>query len=782
MLPFWVSIKASTIPYVRAYSLYMRTKSYWTGRVSFYWFPEGKEPISFHLRPGKTPVLKFKVKHSDRPRPSGRYSPQSYSYGESERQIKAVRADTLHSMGITGKGVKIGIFDTGFDLGHPALFGVKVGGQMDFNSGDHLMLEDLEIPVPVTIPFYIQSYDCHRLSTATVCVYAGADEKALQGVNTHAWNLYLYVLNDDSTWSLKNVQMGYEYNPSLAQLGDTLFLVWTSGFGSLKLGVVDTAADTLRFIRTISGYQMAVIDTLPDTLTFGAFTGDSVKLCYYDRSISDLSCWASHPSPRISGMHIRGDTLLFSDGDTVYMMTRGGAVSLFPGFNPVYAEGKVAYIRNDSAFVGGRFITRVPMLNDVAFNGSKVAVPSLDRVEVYDTSGNLLGTYGWTSCDMPSFLGDRLVFRARGDTIAEAPKYGVGYYHGTRVLSVLAGYVEGRLIGVAPGATYYLAKTEKVSRTDTAATWENTVEEDFLVSALEWAARKGVQIANISLGYGADLGYTKDMMDGNTAVSSRAVSQALKRGLLVVAAMGNVGNRPLPDPLVGDTTLTAPADAHDMVAVSGIIWDSVSGRWLPANRSSFGPSADGRVKPEVAAPFTVVAIDDSFSLVSVSGTSYSTPLTVGALALALEVHPSWDVAKLRRKLLETASQLPGYPTPNYLTGYGVPDAYAMATAEPFEVSPPSPRMSVRLVYPNPYSRSHHRKITFVVTSPYPADFVRFRIYTSSGHLVKEEEVRKNLSVGETEFSLSISDLPEGLYFVVVMTERGTASGKFVVVR
>jgi subtilisin family serine protease len=422
------------------------------------------------------------------------------------------------------------------------------------------------------------------------------------------------------------------------------------------------------------------------------------------------------------------------------------------------------------------------MLSSIGFSGTEVAIPNEDFIALYDTLGNLLGKYGWTSCDKPSFVNGRLVYRARGDTVAEAPKYGTGYYHGTRVLSVLAGYVEGRLIGVAPGATYYLAKTEKVGRTDSGVVWENRVEEDFLIAALEWAARKGVQLVNISLGYGADLGYTKDMMDGKTAISSRAVSQALSEGVLVVSSMGNVGNRPLPDPSVGDTTLTAPADAYDIVAVSGVIWDSVSGAWLPANRSSFGPSADGRVKPEVTAPFTVVAVDDSFPLVNVSGTSYSTPLTVGALALALEVHPSWDVAKLRQKLLETASQLPGYTTPNFLTGYGMPDAYALATAEPFEVEPTGAKMRIRRVYPNPYSKGRHRRITFVVESPYPADYVAFRIYTASGSLVKEEKVSKNLSVGETAFSLNLSGLPEGLYFVSILTERGAATGKFVVVK
>ncbi len=779
-----MSLRASDVPYAEAYSLYMRTKSTLTERFSFYWFAEGKSPRGFRLNPEGVPVLTYRVKRSGNivPLNSSNIGISSYSYGESKRQVEAVRADTLHSLGITGKGVKVGIFDTGFDLNNPALFGVKVGGQMDFNSGDRLMLEDREIPPPVPIPFYVHSYDCLPLSSSFLCIYSGADEKALQGTNTRAWNLYLYVLNEDSSWSLRNVQMGYEYNPSLALLGDSIFVAWTSGFGTLHLATVDTVEDTVKDIRTFTGYQMAVLDTLPDTLTLGAFTGDSVKLCYYDRAISSIECWRGKRVEGFGGMHLKGDTLLFSDGDTVYMMTRSGTTPLFPGFRPVYAGGKVAYVRNDTAFVGGRPVASAPMLTEVAFNGTEVAVPSPDRIEVYDTLGNLLGTYGWTSCDKPTFFGDRLVFRARGDTVAEAPEYGIGRYHGTRVLSVLAGYVEGRLIGVAPGATYYLAKTEKVGRTDTGVVWENRIEEDFLVAALEWAVRRGVQIANISLGYGADLGYTKDMMDGRTAVSSRAVSQALKYGLLVVAAMGNVGNRPLPDPLVGDTTLTAPADAYDMVAVSGVIWDSVSGRWLPANRSAFGPSADGRVKPEVAAPFTVVAVDDSFPLVSVSGTSYSTPLTVGALALALEVHPSWDVAKLRRKLLETASQLPGYPTPNYLTGYGMPDAYALATAEPFEVEPTGPRMRVAKVYPNPYSKSRHRRITLVVESPYPADYVAIRIYSASGHLVREEKVTRNISVGETELSLNISNLPEGLYFVVVMTERGTATGKFVVVR
>ncbi|NPA80183.1 MAG: S8 family serine peptidase [Thermotogae bacterium] len=781
MLPFWVNLQSKYVPYAEDYSLYLRTKSTWLRYYSFYWFREGEEPERFALHPARIPVRSIKVEHKGEAEPVGRSNPLSYSYGESAMQIRAVGADTLHSMGITGNGVKIGVFDTGFDLTHPALFGVKVGGQMDFNSGDRLMLEDMLVPPPVSIPFYIHSYDCERIPGAYVCVYAGADERALQGINTRAWNLYLYVLNDDSSWSLRNVQMGYEYNPSVVPWQDSLFVAWTSSFGTIKLAVLDTLRDTVANVRLLTGAQRAVLDTLRDTLIVGVFTGDSVKLCYYDRTIG-LSCWNGAYAGVLSGMWLHLDTLLYSDGDTIFRLSRDGVEALAAGFYPIYASGRLAYIRHDSVFVDGRFVAHSPLVSRIAFNGRWVAIPMEDNITVFDTTGDTLNRYGWTSCDMPLFLGDRLVFRARGDTVAEAPMYGTGYYHGTRVLSVLAGYVEGRLIGVAPGATYYLAKTEKVGRTDSAVAWENRVEEDFLVSALEWAARRGVQIANISLGYGEDLGYFNYMMDGKTAISSRAVSKALERGVLVVAAMGNVGNRPIPDPNVGDTTLTAPADAHGIVAVSGAVWDSAAQMWVPANQSAFGPSADGRVKPEVIAPFTVVAIDDSFPLVSVSGTSYSAPLVAGALALAYELHPSWDVATFRSKLLETANQLFGYPTPNFITGYGMPDAYALATSEPFEVQPEGITFRVVRTYPNPYSKGKHRALTVVVESPYPADYVSLRIYSASGSLMREERLSVNLSVGITEIPVSIGDLPEGLYFVSVLTERGYATGKFVVVR
>ncbi len=775
MLTFWVEISPALVQHAEAYSLYRRTGSRWLGSYSFLWFEE--EPEFFKLVPPKRRVMLFRVQRSERLRPL------SYQYGDSELQVKAIKADTLHALGITGAGVKIGIFDTGFDLQNSALRGVKVAGQIDLNSGDWIAVEGKRLKSPSGHAFYVHSYDCEVWAGKTVCVHSGADEIKLSGTNVMRWDLHAVIhTGNPQEDDVFRVQIGYEYNPSLAVIRDSLYVVWTSGFNTVKLATLDTLNDTLNDPVVFTGIQIAKLDTVRDTLVLGVFTGSEFRLCYYNRATSSLPCWNSASAPYYGGMSLRGDTLTFSDGQRVFLMTRSSVSHVADGFSPVYKNGRLAYIRNDSVFVDGRFIKESPMITGIAFNGERVLVPDVDSILEFSHSGDFIRSLGWTRCDMPMYLGDRAVFRARGDTLAEVPEYGSGRYHGTRVLSVLAGFVPGRLVGVAPGATYYLAKTEKVSRRDTTTPWENRVEEDFLVAALEWAVRRGVDIVNVSLGYGGDLGYTKYAMDGRTAYSSRAFSRAMEEGVLAVISMGNVNPRPLPPQDVGDTTLSAPADAFSVISVSGVVFDTVGGRWIPSLESAFGPSADGRVKPELVAPFTVVAADDSFPLVSVSGTSYSAPLVVGALALALEVHPSWDAAKLRQKALETADQLEGFSTPNFITGYGMVNALRLATSEEFEKEVKRLRLSVRMVYPNPASRGRHKKVWVRVMSEVPSGYSEVRVYTPSGVPVKTLKLKDGIGVGYTDVEVPIEDLRPGLYFISVLTENGYASGKFVVER
>ena len=159
--------------------------------------------------------------------------------------------------------------------------------------------------------------------------------------------------------------------------------------------------------------------------------------------------------------------------------------------------------------------------------------------------------------------------------------------HGTSTLSVLGGFREGQLIGPAYGASFLLAITED-------ARSETPVEEDNWVAAVEWAEALGADVISSSLGYlEFDLpftSYTDRDMDGETAITTRAADSAAERGMVVVTSAGNGGFHP------ARNTLGAPADGKRVLAVGAVDRNGVR-----APFSSVGPTADGRIKPDVAA-------------------------------------------------------------------------------------------------------------------------------------------------------------------------------------
>ncbi|MBR6330240.1 MAG: S8 family serine peptidase, partial [Bacteroidales bacterium] len=85
--------------------------------------------------------------------------------------------------------------------------------------------------------------------------------------------------------------------------------------------------------------------------------------------------------------------------------------------------------------------------------------------------------------------------------------------HGTMVLSCIAGKMGDRLLGLATGATFLLAKTEVDP--------EPYKEEVWWAQAAEWADKNGADIINSSLGYTRDRHYTWQM-DGRSYVSRAA--------------------------------------------------------------------------------------------------------------------------------------------------------------------------------------------------------------------------------------------------------------------
>eukprot|EP01133_Synstelium_polycarpum_P012846 gene12846-15084_t len=218
--------------------------------------------------------------------------------------------------------------------------------------------------------------------------------------------------------------------------------------------------------------------------------------------------------------------------------------------------------------------------------------------------------------------------------------------HGTFILSNLAGWKPGKIIGAAHGAKYYLAKTEIVKE-------EKPVEEDYFISALEWGESMGVDIVTASLGYSDWYKYWD--MNGGSPIS-RAVDMATDKGVLVIISGGNNG----------PGGLSPPADAAKCISVG-----AVDSNGAVASFSAVGPTSDGRLKPEVVASgvFNYAASSEAVdSYAYPSGTSLSAPLIAGSAALVLEAHPEWSPATVKEALFASA---PGVGNPDNYIGYGI---------------------------------------------------------------------------------------------------------------
>lgn len=231
--------------------------------------------------------------------------------------------------------------------------------------------------------------------------------------------------------------------------------------------------------------------------------------------------------------------------------------------------------------------------------------------------------------------------------------------HGTAVWSLFAGAVAGRLRGIVRGASYLLAKTEDVRS-------ETRVEEMNYVRALEWADSIGVDLVSSSLGYLAfDDGfrYAPGDLNGHVAVTSVAAESAAAHGILVVTAAGNEGP--------AFRSLGTPADAPSVLAVGAE--DSLGAL---ASFSSRGPTADGRLKPDLTGPGVLVCALVGANVVRrLSGTSFATPLVAASAALVKQLHPGLGPGALRAALRAHASNR---AAPDSLRGWGRPDVAASA--------------------------------------------------------------------------------------------------------
>lgn len=264
--------------------------------------------------------------------------------------------------------------------------------------------------------------------------------------------------------------------------------------------------------------------------------------------------------------------------------------------------------------------------------------------------------------------------------------YGHTGGHGSMCFSLIGGYTEG-YEGSALGAEYYLMRSEE-------CVTESPKEMDNLVVAFEKADSLGINVLSISLGYttfdNPAFNLTYAQMDGRTTRVARAAAIAAKKGILVCNAIGNEGNNAW-------KYLSAPSDADGIIAVGAVGVDSAM-----ATFSSFGPSADGRVKPEVCAVGrqSVIINPETDVLRKGNGTSFATPLIAGLAACVWSAHPQETAAQIRQRIIDSANKR---NTPDDRYGYGIPDAL-MAAGYPSPVThltrPQKQEPRIKTIYEN----------------------------------------------------------------------------------
>jgi len=288
-------------------------------------------------------------------------------------------------------------------------------------------------------------------------------------------------------------------------------------------------------------------------------------------------------------------------------------------------------------------------LHDAGFRGENMTIAVLDagfmnvdRIPAFKNV-NILGTRNF-------------VATATSDNVFQQMD------HGTKTLSVMAMNQPNVFVGTAPGASFWLLRSENFDS-------ENTVEEDYWAEAAEFADSVGADIISSSLGYhhfdDSTANHYYYEQDGHTALISRTASMLADKGIVCVNSAGNDG-------MGSWKKINFPADAENILTVGAITFQGLNTPF-----SSVGPTADGRIKPDVMAVGNSTAVvSGSGSIQHNNGTSFSCPTVAGMVACLWQALPNKSAKEIIR-LVQMSSNNVEHPDNIY--GYGVPDFWRAYT-------------------------------------------------------------------------------------------------------
>ncbi|MDN3674318.1 S8 family serine peptidase [Flavobacterium branchiarum] len=180
---------------------------------------------------------------------------------------------------------------------------------------------------------------------------------------------------------------------------------------------------------------------------------------------------------------------------------------------------------------------------------------------------------------------------------------------------------------------------------------------------LKSIAEDGIEITSNSYGILISSGYNTYRYNGNDYGDDYVT--AMNPYLLNIYSNGNAQTANLPS---GFNTSTKNSKNSLHVAAN-------DPNDLISNYSSFGPTIDGRLVPQIAAVGTdVYSLDYSNSYQVMSGTSMATPGTTGTVALLYEryknIYGEKPLASLMKALVTNTAKDVGNPGPDYKYGFG----------------------------------------------------------------------------------------------------------------
>jgi subtilisin family serine protease len=296
--------------------------------------------------------------------------------------------------------------------------------------------------------------------------------------------------------------------------------------------------------------------------------------------------------------------------------------------------------------------------------------------------------------------------------------------HGTNCLGLIGGELPGTYVGTAPRATFHLCITEDVAS-------EYPVEEANWLAAAEYADSAGVDVISSSLGYNTfdrpAVSHTYADLNGRTAIGSLAALGAARAGMVVVNSAGNDGNNAW-------HYIAVPADADSIITVGAV--DSLRQH---AGFSSYGPTADGRIKPTLSAMGVASAVLSATGSISRgNGTSYACPELAGLVAGFWQANPTLTAQQVIAALCRSASQA---QAPDNSLGYGIPHfvrAYNLVHASAPLDSSGAMLIGSRLgIYPNPIRTG---ELTLVLPPALLRQALRVRVLDAKGAAVLERSL------------------------------------------